>query len=154
MGKSITKNWIHCVWATKNRAPLILPHFEYRLHKFIMDELIKMGCYVENINRMEGHIHCLFLLTPKKSMIDVVKQIKGSCSRYVNEQNFLNQPFIWQRGFGAFSVSESGKDNVKQYIKNQKHIHRKRTYLSEYRKLVELHNASKCLIGDLTINKL
>lgn len=139
MGKSITKNWIHCVWSTKNRAPLILPHFERRLHKFIMDEFIKSGCYVENVNGMEDHIHCLFLLTPKKSMIDVIKQIKGSSSRFVNVQNFSDEPFIWQRGFGAFSVSESGKERVKNYIQNQKTHHQHQTYRMEYKKFVELH---------------
>ena len=139
MGKSISKNWIHCVWSTKNRMPLILPHYEHRLHKFIMDELIKSGCYVENINGMHDHIHCLFLLTPKKSLVEVVKQIKGSSSRFVNEHNFLQTKFIWQRGYGAFSVSESGKENVKRYIQNQKKHHKAMVFIDEYDKLLELH---------------
>jgi REP element-mobilizing transposase RayT len=88
---------------------------------------------------MPDHVHCLFLLNPQKTTTDVVKQIKGSSSYYINSKNHLPVKFIWQRGFGAFSVSESGKDRVFEYIKNQKKHHNKQSFDDEYIQFGQLH---------------
>ena len=60
-----------------------------------------------------------FLLNAQKSIADVIKQIKGSASHWVNEQNLIPEKFAWQTGYGAYSVSESQLEKVFQYIKNQ-----------------------------------
>jgi len=139
MGKSYTKIWMHCVWSTKNRARLIHPTFERELYDFIREELRKMNCFVLIVNGMPDHVHCLFFLNPQKTTTDVVKQIKGSSSYYINSKNYLPVKFIWQRGFGAFSVSESGKDRVFEYIKNQKKHHNKQSFDDEYIQFGQFH---------------
>lgn len=47
--------------------------------------------------------------------------------------------FAWQTGYGAFSVSYSNLDQVKDYIANQEEHHRTMTWDEEYQALLERH---------------
>ncbi len=122
--------------------PLIHSNVEHKIHQFISAQLREQGCPVRIINGMPDHIHCLFLLSPKKSIADVVKQIKGSCSHFVNQHNLIAEKFAWQTGYAAFSVSESVVEKVYQYIKNQKQHHAKKTFRQEYDDFLKLYGLS------------
>lgn len=139
MSHSFNKLWIHAIWATKNRQELIDYSIEKRVHDYIRDELIELGCPVRIINGMPDHVHVLFLLNPQKSISDVIKQIKGSSSHSVNGENLMLEKFAWQNGFAAFSVSESQLESVFNYIKNQKHHHIKKNGQDEFDEFVKLH---------------
>ena len=78
MPHSFNKIWIHTIWSTKERLPLIHPSVESKIYQFINEQLREQGCPVRIINGMPDHIHCLFLLSPQKSIAEVIKQIKGS----------------------------------------------------------------------------
>ena len=107
MPHSFIKIWIHAIWATKERQPLIHKSVENTIYQFISEELRALGCPVRIINGMPDHIHCLFLLSREKSIAEVIKQIKGSSSHYINQANLISEKFSWQTGYAAFSVSES-----------------------------------------------
>lgn len=139
MSQSFTKLWIHVIWATKNRQELIDYSIEKKLYDFICQELTDLGCPVRIINGMPDHVHVLFLQNPQKTISDIVKQIKGSSSHFMNEGEFILEKFAWQRGFAAFSVSESQLDIVFNYIKNQKHHHLKKNGQDEFDNFVKLH---------------
>ncbi len=62
----------------KERMPLIHPNIEQNVYQFISEQLREQGCPVRIINGMSDHIQCLFLLSPQKSIAEVIKQIKGS----------------------------------------------------------------------------
>ena len=51
----------------------------------------------------------------------------------------VNARFEWQRGYGAFWVSESMSDTVKQYIDNQEEHHRKSSFEDEYIAFLKKH---------------
>lgn len=91
MPHSYNKIWIHAIWATKEHQPLITPNIEKSVHDYTRNQLIEMGCPVRIINGMPDHIHCLFLLNPQKSIADVIKQIKGSTSHFVNQNNLISE---------------------------------------------------------------
>ena len=148
MSKSYSKIWVHAVWSTKNRIPLIQPKMEQKLFDFLKEELKKMGCMVSIVNGMPDHIHCLFGINPQKSITDIIKQIKGSSSYFVNSNNLIPEKFIWQRGFGVFGVSHSAVDNVYRYILDQKQHHKKKTFESEYIKFMELHGFDDVKLDD------
>ncbi|MFH7003205.1 IS200/IS605 family transposase [Flavobacterium bizetiae] len=139
MSQSFTKLWIHVIWATKNRQELIDYSIEKKLYDFICQDLTDLGCPVRIINGMPDHVHVLFLQNPQKTISDIVKQIKGSSSHFMNEGEFILEKFAWQRGFAAFSVSESQLDVVFNYIKNQKHHHLKKNGQDEFDDFVKLH---------------
>ena len=88
---------------------------------------------------MPDHVHCLFLLNSQKSISEIVKQVKGSTSHWVNEQNIILEKFAWQTDYAAYSVSESQLEKVFGYIKNQKAHHTKTTFQMEYDEFIKLH---------------
>ena len=139
MAHSFNKIWIHGLWSTKDCQPLISQHVESRIHGFLHEELIEIGCPVEIINGMPDHVHSLFLLNPQKCVTDVIKHVKGTSSHSVNHQNLISQKFAWQTGYAAYSVSESQLEKVFLYIKNQKHYHKKKTFQQEFEELLSLH---------------
>ena len=139
MPHSFNKIWIHAIWATKERMPLINPSVEQKVHQYISEQLREQGCPVRTINGMADHIHCLFLLSPQKSIAEVIKQIKGSSSHFVNQNNLISEKFAWQTGYAAYSVSESIVEKVFQYIKNQKQHHQKKTFQQEFDEYLKLY---------------
>ena len=140
MPHSYNKIWIHAIWATKERAPLIKnASVEQKVYKYISEQLREQGCPVRIINGMPDHIHCLFLLSPQKSIAEVVKQIKGSSSHFINQNNLISEKFAWQTGYAAYSVSESNVEKVFEYIKNQKSHHHKKTFQQEYDAFLKLY---------------
>ena len=53
--------------------------------------------------------------------------------------NPMLEKFQWQGGYGAFSVSESQLEVVRQYIADQQEHHRKITFREEYLALLKKH---------------
>jgi len=48
--------------------------------------------------------------------------------------------FSWQRGYGAFSVSESAVNGVSGYIDGQEAHHKKMSFQDEFLLLLKKHN--------------
>jgi len=139
MPHSFNKIWIHAIWATKERIPLISSVVEKKVYEIISAQLRELSCPVRIVNGMRDHIHCLFLLNPQKSVAEVLKQIKGSSSHYINQSNLIAEKFAWQTGYAAYSVSESVVERVYQYIKNQKQHHQNKTFQQEYDEFLKLY---------------
>ncbi len=139
MSHSLHKVWLHTIFSTKDRVPLINKKSEQKIYDFIRKELNKMGCSVKAINGMPEHLHILYLLNQQKSYADVIKQIKGSSSHWINEQNIIQEKFAWQTGYATYSVSESVSDKVYQYILNQKKHHETKTFMQEYEEFMKLY---------------
>lgn len=139
MSHSFNKIWIHAIWSTKERHPLIQPAIEKKVYEYMNSQLLESGCKVRVINGMPDHVHCLFLLTPQKSIAEIIKQVKGSTSHWINDQNLIREKFSWQTGYAAYSVSESVLEKVYHYIFNQKQHHQKTTFSKEYNEFIKLH---------------
>ncbi len=139
MPHSFNKIWLHAIWATKERKPLLVPKIESKVYNFMDKQLRGLGCPVRIINGMPDHVHCLFLLNPQKSVADVIKQVKGSTSHFINKQNFVSEKFAWQTGYAAFSVSESQLEKVFRYINNQKQHHSNKSFHDEYEAFLKLN---------------
>lgn len=142
MPHSYTKIWIHAVFGTKNREPLIVASVKAEIHALLRQQVEEMDCKLLAINGMPDHVHLLFLLNPQKSIADIIKQIKGASSHQINQTGLVDGRFAWQTGYGAFSVSESGVEQVQQYIKNQEQHHAKMTFEQEYQRFLKLHALS------------
>ena len=88
---------------------------------------------------MADHVHMLFQQSRTTTIADIVKQVKLSSSKWINETRQLPHPFYWQAGYAIFSVSHSNVEAVRDYIFKQPEHHRKRTYQDELRELLILH---------------
>ena len=140
MSHSFTKIWLHVVFSTKDRQPAITSSLAPKLYFFMNKELGTLGCSTIIVNGMPDHVHALFGLSAQKSIADVVKQIKGASAHWINHDNLLPQKFSWQTGYGAFSVSESQLAKVHTYISNQQEHHRNKTFVQEWKALLQVHN--------------
>lgn len=127
---SIAKVIIHAVWATKNRAPLIHPDWEDILFQNMQEQFEKMGCEVLIINGYTDHVHCLFSMGRKHSISDIIKQVKGESSFYINSLAITGFHFLWQSGYAAFSVNEKNYNRLYKYILNQK-VHHENNSMNE-----------------------
>lgn len=74
-------------------------------------------------------MHALLLLPPNIPLSKAVRFLKGSSSKWLNENG---GSFAWQEGYGAFSVSASQTGDVIRYIKNQAAHHASRSFEQEF----------------------
>ena len=89
------------------------------------------------INGMPDHLHMAIGMHPAQSVSDMLQDIKGDSSSFINTSRLSRFQFNWQSGFGAFSVSQSDLDRVVHYIENQKKHHSVKTFREE---LIELYD--------------
>lgn len=89
---------------------------------------------------MPDHLHIMFGMRPSQSLSDLLQDIKGNSSRWINERKFLKSKFSWQEGYGAFSYSKSQLPQVIQYIAKQQEHHLKKTFIQEYKEILDAFN--------------
>lgn len=127
---------IQVVFAVRNRQALILPEWEDKLHRYITGIVQNRGNKMLAIGGMPDHIHIFIGLKPSETLSDLVREIKMSSNKYIKSEGFSKYKFAWQAGFGAFSYSQSHRDNVCKYVLKQKEHHRKKTFEKEFRMLL------------------
>jgi putative transposase len=136
MANTYTQIHIHAVFAVQNRMSLISEKWEERLYQYITGIIKNQNHKLLVINGMPDHIHILFGMRPAQSLSDLMQDIKGDSSRWINDNKFVLGKFSWQEGYGAFSYSKSQLSAVADYIENQKLHHKKKTFTEEYKKIL------------------
>lgn len=129
--------YVQFVFAVKYRSGLIQLDWEEQLHKFITSIVQNQQNKLLSINSVYDHMHLLVGLKPNQSCSELMEQVKGKSSLFINEKKFTKNKFRWQEGFGAFSYSRSQIDNVIKYILNQKEHHHNMTFREEYMGLLK-----------------
>jgi putative transposase len=135
MPQSLSKIYIHVVFSTKYRRPLISEEIRQNAQAYFVQVGANLGSFTEEIFIMPDHIHWLCTLPRTITVADLVKNVKISTS--IKYKTITQCNFEWQKGYGAFSVSESGLVPVKNYIKNQHDHHKKTYYQDEFRRFLE-----------------
>jgi REP element-mobilizing transposase RayT len=133
------KIWIHLVWATKDRQPLIQHAWKVDLHTHIRENATEKGIHLDFINGYSEHIHALISMNADQTIAKIVQLLKGESSHWVNEQQLVKGHFAWQEEYFAVSVGESQIDKVREYIKNQDEHHRVKTFAEEWERLIEIY---------------
>jgi len=139
MPRTYTRLCFHIVFATKHRRSWISPELALELYPFIGAIVREHGGTLIAVGGMPDHVHLLVELRPHPSITTVVKAIKGSSSRWINEAERAPEHFAWQEGYAAFSVSPSVLGRVRTYVLNQEQHHRKETFRTEQKELLAKH---------------
>ena len=142
MPNTYTQIYIHTVFSVKNRISLINPQWKDELYKYITGIIQNHNHKLIAINGMPDHLHVFIGLKPDQSLSDLMQDIKGNSSKWINEKGFVKGKFEWQSGFGAFSYSDSQVDAVVKYIINQEEHHKKKTFIQEYTEFLEKFKVS------------
>ena len=140
MGQSLVKNYIHLVFSTKHREPLIHPPVEAELHAFLGGICNKLQCTVIKVGGFTDHIHILCMLSKKIALMKLMEELKSHSSKWIKTKGNGYENFYWQDGYGAFSVNPSELDKVIAYIEKQHEHHSKKTYQDEFRAFLKKYN--------------
>ena len=130
----------HLIFSTKRRAPLLVGDHPVRVYTYIGGIIRSETGALVAAGGMPDHVHLLMSLSRESSVSDVLRQIKGSSSKWIHETFPELGGFAWQAGYAAFAVSYSHIDTVKQYIATQADHHRTVTFQEEYREFLRRHN--------------
>lgn len=140
MANTYSQLYIQIVFAVKGRQNLISKNNKDEIYKYITGIITNYKQKLIVINGMPDHIHILVGIKPDISLSDLVRDIKSSSSKFINEQKWINGKFEWQTGFGAFSYGHSQLTNVIKYIENQEEHHKTKTFGEEYIAFLKLFN--------------
>jgi putative transposase len=124
------------VFGTKNRKPTIKDDQSEKLYKYIWGIVKEHRCQLYRINGVADHIHIASDLHPSISLADYIKNIKVASSLWMKESTLFPHFEGWQEGYGAFTYSIKEKDNLIEYIKNQKVHHQSESFYDEYKRLL------------------
>ena len=125
--------WIHYVWATKNRQPILIAPYREPLFDHIRLNARLKDIYLDRVNGYHDHVHCLVSLPSNQTIEKTAQLIKGEASFWFNNQSgFKTDQLKWQDEYFAISVSESKLDVLRKYIDNQVTHHKKKTFAEEY----------------------
>jgi putative transposase len=139
MAQSFAKIYVHLIFSTRNREPVLKDAVRESLHRYQATVLRNVGCPPAVINSVADHVHILFELGRAVALSEAVEEVKKSSSKWIKTQGREFAGFAWQAGYGAFGVSESNREAVEKYIAGQKEHHRKKSFQEEYRALLERH---------------
>ena len=128
---------IHCVWSTKNRAPLLKnSHYRYELYSHIRKYSKSKGILIDHIGGFTDHMHLLLFLKSNQSVGEIERLIKGESSHWYSQMKY--GPLQRQDDYFAVSVSPDRLNTVRQYIRKQEEHHKKYSFEEEYESFVSM----------------
>jgi REP element-mobilizing transposase RayT len=139
MPQSVSRLYVHLVFSTKHREPLLLSPTRQQMHAYLAAVLKNQDSPALKVGGTSDHVHALFRLSKNSSLAKIVEEIKTSSSKWVKTQGRTLANFYWQSGYGGFSVSPAEVEEVAEYIAQQEAHHRAVTFQDEYRKLLASH---------------
>ena len=136
MGQSLVKNYLHIIYSTKHRQPLIHKSIATQLHSYLAGICNSLECNPVKIGGYTDHVHILCVLSKKIPLSKLLEEMKSYSSRWMKTKGNSLKNFYWQNGYGAFSVNPSDIKSVIDYIDRQDEHHRKKSFQEEYRQFL------------------
>jgi len=139
MPQSLANIYIHLIFSTKDRRRLLSESVRPEFHAYSATLLANIKCPATIINSVEDHVHILFNLNRTVALSKAVEDVKKSSSKWLKLKAPELAEFSWQAGYGAFSVSASNVQLVREYIEHQAEHHRTKSFQEEYISFLEKH---------------
>ena len=122
-----TQLYVHLVWSTWNRHPLISRDLQPRIYRVLHHQANSVGAEILAVGGMPDHVHVLIRFPATMAVAQLVQRLKGASSHFAAQVAQENGAFRWQHGYGAFTLSKRAVPVVRAYIANQEAHHRNRT---------------------------
>jgi putative transposase len=87
MPQSLTKNYIHIIFSTKQRQPLIPIRFENEIHSYLAGICDRLECYPIIAGGYTDHVHILCLLSKKIPLVKLVGELKAYSSKWIKTKD-------------------------------------------------------------------
>ncbi len=120
---------IHYVFSTRERRDLIPGDLQPGLWKYLGGVGKSHDIPVLTSGGLANHAHVLIALPTDVTVAKAVQVLKANSSRWISEHGI---DFAWQEGYGAFSVSASNLQSVRDYIDHQPEHHARRSFEDEF----------------------
>ena len=124
--------FVHFVWSTVMREPLITEDIETAIQRSIAAKAVKLGCKVIAIGGIEDHIHVFVEIPATIAISELARQMKGSSSHLANSLSGPIRGFGWDDSYGAFTVGVRQLNKVKYYVDHQRDHHRDGTLHTDF----------------------
>ncbi len=129
--------WIHAVWETKYRKPVLTDATRSLLLAHVRENAHQKGILIDRLKGHTDHLHCLFALNADMSVSKAMQLMKGESAHWLNKEDILPGRFEWANEYYAASVGKSEVDRVRWYIDNQGTHHRRNTFAQEIEILMQ-----------------
>src|SRR5436190_432279 len=139
MPDSYTNLLYHIIFSTKDRRPFLTDLYQIRLYDYIGGTIRGLGGISLELNGTEDHLHLLTRLRPDNALSNVLRDLKAGASGWMHDVFPEVKDFSWQRGYGAFTVSQSNVEEVRQYIAGQKEHHAKISFRDEFIRFLKVN---------------
>jgi putative transposase len=140
MPQSLATILIHVVFSTKGHRPLLQnPAFRVDMHRYIAGVSARLDCPAIIVGGAADHVHLMANQSRTIALAEWIKELKRASSLWAKEKSSRWSLFQWQAGYGAFSVSQSQKWRVEQYIRSQEEHHGQLSFQDEFRQLLKKH---------------
>ena len=103
MPNTYTQIYVHVIFAVQGRENVIDLSHKNELEKYMTGIITRKEQKLYAISCMPDHTHLLISIQPIIVLSDLVRDVKNSSSRFINQKGWLEGKFRWQKGFGAFS---------------------------------------------------
>ena len=132
MANTYSQVYLQFIFAVKGRQSIINPKYNDELQKYITGIVQNRKQKLLAINNVPDHLHMLVGFGTTMSIADFIEEVKSISSKFINDKNWIQGKFEWQRGYGVFSYSRSQIDQVIRYIQKQQEHHIKKSFKDEY----------------------
>lgn len=143
MPQSLVQIYVHIVFSTKHRQPLLRDlALRERMHAYLAGICNNQRSPSIRVGGVDDHVHILCRLSKTLDVSTLIRELKRDSSKWIKTQDPQLKDFQWQEGYGAFSVSPSHVDALIEYITNQVEHHRQETFQDEFRRLCEKYGVA------------
>jgi len=136
MPQSLAKVYLHVIFSTKNREPVLSDAWRDELFRVMGGAANNLGCQSLTVGGMPDHVHLLIQLGRTISIADAIGKIKSTSSLWINQNHANGRQFHWQAGYAVFSVSQSNVEDVRTYIQQQAKHHAALSFQDELREFL------------------
>ena len=130
---------MHCVFATKERRPLINPELQTRLWPYLGGVARENQMKALIVGGVEDHLHILLSIPSTLSVAKALQLLKGKSSKWIHDTFNEHRDFEWQEGYGAFSIGVTGVDDTIKYIRGQREHHQSLAFREELEIFLKKH---------------
>jgi putative transposase len=137
MANSCTSIFIHAIFSTHHREPLLTSAARNRLWAYMGGIARSNKIKAFSISGTLDHAHMLISIPAIIPVSKADQLIKGGSSQWLHENIATLRRFTWREGYGAFSIGVSQIHDVTEYIARQEEPHPIKSFPEERLAFVE-----------------
>jgi REP element-mobilizing transposase RayT len=122
-----TELFVHIVWATGGRLPLITDDVAPLVYGAIDTQCHRLNTASLAVGGTEDHVHLLVRLPPRLGVEPLVEAVKAASLHAFTTRIRPGWRFEWTATYGAFTLAQAEVPRAMMYVRSQKELHAAKT---------------------------